>query len=140
MFAKKDSASIGIDTIIAKDVVFKGDFVSQGSVRVDGQIEGTINVAGDIIIGESGKLNGTVKANNSILAGIMEGSLIILGHLTITATGKMHGDITCKLLTIDEGGQLEGSSCMSSRGEAIATEKPRLASKANIAGAGKKQE
>lgn len=37
-----------IDTVISENVLFKGDFNSEGSVRVDGGIEGQVKIKGTL--------------------------------------------------------------------------------------------
>jgi cytoskeletal protein CcmA (bactofilin family) len=106
-----------IASVIAEGVDIKGDINAQNSMRIDGSVEGKLNIKGDLVVGERGRIKGEVKVANIILAGKVEGNVAATGRLEITATGNMNGDISCSIMTIEEGGILEGSSRMSRQKE-----------------------
>ncbi|PKM78748.1 MAG: hypothetical protein CVU90_00255 [Firmicutes bacterium HGW-Firmicutes-15] len=110
---KKDQRNDNIKSFIAEGVVIRGQIQSKGSLRLDGSIDGGMDVQGDLIIGASGILKGEVKAVNIILAGKLEGNLVASGKLEIASTGKIKGDVQCSVFTIEEGGILDGNSKMS---------------------------
>lgn len=116
MLKKQRNLSNNIESIISSQVEIKGEINSSGSVRIDGSVEGRLNIHGDLILGEKGKIKGEIQADNVILAGRIEGNVLAKGRLEITATGTMLGDASCNIIVIDEGGVLDGTSRMS-RGE-----------------------
>lgn len=101
-----------IESLLSKGVEIVGNLSAQGSVRIDGKVEGKINIKGDLIIGEQGCIKGEVTAANLKLAGKIEGNAIINERFDLTSTGRMAGDVQCKVLTIDEGGLLDGTTRM----------------------------
>jgi cytoskeletal protein CcmA (bactofilin family) len=109
---KKQRSFQNIESLISPGVEIKGDIISQGSVRIDGQVEGNLDIKGDLILGEKGKIKGEVKAENIIIAGKLEGRAIAGTRFEIAATGVIAGDITTTTLIIDEGGLLNGNSHM----------------------------
>lgn len=109
---KKDRSFQNIESLISSGVEIKGDINSQGSIRIDGQVEGNINIKGDLILGEKGKIKGEVKAENIIIAGKLEGRATAGTRFEIAATGSITGDINATTLIIDEGGTLDGNSRM----------------------------
>ena len=109
---KKERSFQGIESLIASGVEVKGDIVSQGSIRIDGYVEGNLNIKGDLILGEKGKLKGEAKAQNIMIAGGLEGKANAGTRLEIAATGAIIGDINAAILIIDEGGLLDGNSRM----------------------------
>ncbi|WP_054696085.1 bactofilin family protein [Syntrophomonas palmitatica] len=110
---KKDRPYQNIESIIAAGVEIKGDVAAQGSIRVDGAVEGKLNLKGDLVLGEKAHIKGEIRVNNIILAGKVEGTVHAGGRLEITSTGQMNGDIICSSISIEEGGILQGSSRMS---------------------------
>lgn len=102
----------GIESLISHGVEIKGQVFAQGSMRVDGKIEGQLDIKGDLFIGEKGQIKGGVKVENIILGGKIEGDVLARGRFEITSTGIMNGDVTCSTLTIEEGGLLDGTSKM----------------------------
>ncbi len=112
MIKKKERSFQSIESLIASGVEIKGDIVSQGSIRIDGYVEGNLNIKGDLILGEKGKLKGEIKAQNIMIAGRLEGKANAGARLEIAATGAVVGDINAVTLIIDEGGLLDGNSRM----------------------------
>ncbi len=109
---KKESDCGEIESLISSGVVFKGELTSQGSIRVDGSLEGGIHIKGSLLLGEKGTIKGDVQAANMILAGQVEGTVTVTERLDITNTGVMLGDISARIITIEEGGMIQGNTQM----------------------------
>lgn len=101
-----------IETVIGPNASFKGDVQSDGSMRIDGLYEGKIELAGNLIIGESGKVIADIKAQNVSVSGAVKGTINATGRLEILSTGKVWGDISVASFLIDEGGYFRGQSIM----------------------------
>ncbi|MEW5763113.1 MAG: polymer-forming cytoskeletal protein [Bacillota bacterium] len=125
----KEVKGDGALTLIAGNVRFKGNLNGQGSLRVDGDFEGEINMEGDVVIGEGGKVNATVKANNLTVAGSLKGKAQVQGRLQISAKGRVEGDVQAGRLAVEEGGVLLGQ-CSAYPGR---EEPPAKPAKAGIA-------
>ncbi len=109
---KKETSFGEIESLISPGVVLKGELTSQGSIRVDGSLEGSIDIKGSLLLGEKGAIKGDVKAANMILAGQVEGTVTVTERLDITNTGVMLGDIIARIITIEEGGIIQGKTQM----------------------------
>lgn len=101
-----------IETIIGPNANFKGAVQSDGGMRIDGIFEGTIELAGNLIIGESGKVIADIKAQNVSVSGAVKGTICANGRLEILSSGKVWGDISVASFLIDEGGFFRGQSTM----------------------------
>ncbi len=106
-------ASPKIETVLGPNANFKGDVQSDGSMRIDGLFEGKIELAGNLIISESGKVVADIKAQNVSVSGAVKGTINATGRLEILNSGKVWGDISVSSLLIDEGGYFRGQSIMS---------------------------
>lgn len=114
MFAKKQKMDPGsTDTLIGEGSSFEGTLRSQASIRLEGEITGDIECAGDVIIGEKGNASSNVTARNVVLAGTVHGNIHASGTLTIKGTGKLYGNLTVQELLIEAGGLFHGNSRMS---------------------------
>jgi len=125
MFQKKEQVTIDvnaekIDTIIGKNSSFEGNIMSQGTVRIDGKFNGKIDVKGNIIIGDSAKLEAEIMAENVIVSGEIKGNINAKNQIEITSTGKIYGDIEVKKLIVDDGAVFDGKCTM------IKTDTPEL--------------
>jgi cytoskeletal protein CcmA (bactofilin family) len=99
-----------VETVIGPNVTVKGTFMSQGNMRVDGVVEGTIEAKGNVIVGEGAKVVADIVANHVSVAGQVKGNITAAGRLEITSKGRVWGDIVAASLAVDEGGVLSGRS------------------------------
>lgn len=114
-FDKKSSDGIGsndIETIIGNNTVIKGEINGSGNLRVDGLVEGGVNVSGCVIVGENGQIKGDVSADEMIISGSVEGNVTTDNCLSIYSTGQLTGDVKVGSLKIEEGGSFQGRSEM----------------------------
>ena len=105
-------AASKIETVIGPTANFKGTVQSDGGLRIDGVFEGTVQIAGNLIIGESGKVIADVTAQNVSVAGALKGTVKAAGRLEILSNGRVWGDISVASFLIDEGGFFRGQSIM----------------------------
>jgi cytoskeletal protein CcmA (bactofilin family) len=100
-----------IETIIGPNAHFQGDIQSDGGVRIDGIFEGSIDITGNLVIGEGAKLIADVKANNISISGAIKGN-ISGNRVEILETGRVWGDLTINSLLLNEGAYLRGQTTM----------------------------
>jgi cytoskeletal protein CcmA (bactofilin family) len=100
-----------IETIIGPNAHFRGDIQSDGGIRVDGIFEGTIDITGNLVIGESAKVIAEVSANNISISGAIKGN-ITGNRVEILKTGRVWGDLTINSLLLEEGAYLRGQTMM----------------------------
>lgn len=104
--------STKIETVIGPNANFKGTVQSDGGMRIDGIFEGGIELAGNLVIGESGKVIADIKAQNVSVSGAIKGTINTTGRLEILSSGKVWADISVTSFLIDEGGFFRGQSVM----------------------------
>jgi len=114
------------ETVIGSNTNFVGTLKSDGNVRIDGAVEGEIEILGNLIIGATGRVIATVRAQNIHTSGAVKGTIIATEQLEISPTGKVWGDITTAALHIEPGGLFRGQSSMSTNiDEPLLLEAPR---------------
>ncbi len=114
------------ETIIGPNTTFVGTVKTDGHVRIDGTIEGDIEILGNLIVGETGRVIATIKAQNVHISGAVKGEITAVEQLEISPTGKVWGDITTAALHIEPGGLFRGQSSMSTNvDEPLLLEAPR---------------
>lgn len=100
------------ETTIGTNTRFVGTLTSDGNVRIDGSVEGDIEILGNLIIGETGRVIATIKAQNVHVSGAVKGEVVAAENLEISPTGKLWGDIAAAALHIEPGGLFRGQSEM----------------------------
>jgi cytoskeletal protein CcmA (bactofilin family) len=109
-FNETDNSTINLISI-GTDII--GDIKSNGDIRIDGSLTGTLNTKGKVVIGTTGKVNGEVICKNSEVAGIIEGKISVGQLLNLKASSKIHGDIATTKLSIEPGAVFSGNCKMS---------------------------
>ncbi len=95
-------------SLIAENVVIKGDVTSDGDVHLDGVVHGDVKV-GHLTIGESGKVLGAIEADVVDVRGHVAGS-IAARQVRLFGSAQVDGDITHTELAIDAGARFQGRS------------------------------
>lgn len=102
----------GGDTVIWKGTSINGTLRGQGSVTVEGTVEGEIAFDGSITVSGSGVVKGPVAANILRVSGRIEGDVSAKERLVLESTGQIQGDVETVSLVIEEGGRLNGRAAM----------------------------
>ena len=119
MFGSKRDNSVDpaleqVGTIIGPGAVLDGPLTTKDSTRIDGTIKGNVTVSGVLVVGQEGKITGTVSCLNVYVAGEITGNITApQGKVEISDTGKVIGDISCKSIVIDENAVFQGKCDMS---------------------------
>ena len=127
---EKESLEISRDEIIAflgKGTHFKGVITyQQGTIRIDGHVEGEIITQGTLIVGESAEIQAEISAGIVISSGKIIGNITAAEKIQLLKTAVLEGSIRTPTLLIEEGVQFNGQ-CQMERPKVI-TEEPALAS------------
>ena len=110
-----DPALEQVGTIIGPGAILDGPLTTKDSTRIDGTVNGNVTISGALIVGQEGKITGTVSAMNAYVAGEITGNVSApQGKVEISDTGKVIGDVTCKGIIIDENAVFHGNCEMTS--------------------------
>jgi cytoskeletal protein CcmA (bactofilin family) len=101
-----------------------GKLAFEGTVRIEGHVEGEITAQDTLTIGESAVVNAQINGSSIIVNGKVTGDITARKRLEIRSPGKVYGNISAPSLVIHEGVIFEGQCTMSS-GEGTRAEKDR---------------
>jgi cytoskeletal protein CcmA (bactofilin family) len=111
--AKSDEVpTFEVDNTIGAGTTVRGDLTGPGGFRIDGAVEGSIEAQGSVVIGESGSIEGAVRARDVVVLGRVRGDVHATGHLEIGPNGKVVGDVTVPSFRMHKGGVFRGTSRM----------------------------
>lgn len=94
---------------IGQGVVVEGRITSTQDLRVDGKVEGTIEV-GDhgVILGANAAVKANLIARWILISGAVVGNVTATDRLDLQATGSVEGDIRSPRLVVADGAIING--------------------------------
>jgi len=101
-----------LSTVIGRETELKGTLTGKGSLRVDGSLEGEVECAGDLYVGETARLTAQVRARNVTIAGEIHGNVHAEQRVELLPSARVYGDIHSRKLVISEGAVFDGASVM----------------------------
>lgn len=99
-------------TVITEGVTLTGRLCGEGSLQIEGTVEGEIELEGSVAISATGLVKGPITAGIVRVAGTVEGNISAREHLRLEKTGKIQGDVSSASLVVEDGGRLNGRSSM----------------------------
>ncbi len=113
-----------IETVIGPNACLRGHIQSDGGARIEGVFEGTIDLTGNLIIGEGAKVIADISAQNISISGAVKGD-IDGNKVEILENGRVWGNLTINSLLLNEGAYLRGKTTMHGDIEPPMIEPPR---------------
>lgn len=86
-----------------------GDITTDSSLRLDGEIRGTIDCSGKFVLGTTGLLKGDLKSVEAEIEGSIEGDIQIQDLLILRKTAVITGTVETGRLIIEDGAQIGGT-------------------------------
>jgi len=124
-----DSPSVNL---IGAGTIIEGDITTNGDIRIDGSLTGSINVKGKLVVGISGSIEGEIICQNADISGTIKGKIGVSELLSLKASSKLSGEIITNKIAIEPGAAFSGSCSMGGVIKDIkgaTTEKPQPAEK-----------
>ena len=89
-----------------------GNITADSDFRIDGLIEGELSCTGKVVIGEAGRVKGTVSCQNAEIMGLLDGKVTCHQQLSLRSSGKIQGDVVTKTLIVEPGALFNGTCSM----------------------------
>jgi cytoskeletal protein CcmA (bactofilin family) len=94
---------------IARGARVRGRITGHGDLVIEGQVEGDINVRGDVTIAEGATVHSpSVGANAVTIAGTLEGNVAATGAVRLAPGARVRGDLQGTAVAIDDGARFAG--------------------------------
>ena len=112
--AQKDKLDPGgrdpsdVVSIVGPGMKIVGDCSSDGTIRVEGHVEGSVKAAKSVVVGQKGTVLGDVATQDAIIAGRVEGSIRAESRVELQSSCQVKGNIESRRIKLDEGGRVDG--------------------------------
>src|SRR5437870_2065531 len=114
-------------TFLGKGAQFKGIIHFEGTIRIDGRLEGEIHTKGTLMVGEHAVIEGDIHADVVVSGGQINGNIVASEKVQLLSTGIVTGTIKTPLLSVEEGVRLHGMCDAEGRGAVRALDGAREA-------------
>jgi cytoskeletal protein CcmA (bactofilin family) len=95
-------------SLLDSQLAVYGDIDTDGSLRIDGQLTGSIRRADTVVLGVGATMIGDVHAREVIIGGTLTGSVQATERVELQATAIVTGDLTAQVVLVQEGGVVNG--------------------------------
>lgn len=112
MFGSKKTASTtsGTSSIspnsinsLVNGTTVEGTIHADNDFRIDGELKGSLNCKGKVIIGAPGNVKGEINCQNAVIEGTFDGTLKVHELLIVKETARVTGDVTVGNVNVDSG-------------------------------------
>ena len=107
-----------ITAFLGKGTEFKGVLSLEGTIRVDGKVDGEVISKDTLIAGDGAYLHGEITIGTLISSGKVFGNINASQKVHILAPGTIQGNIKTPKLIIEEGVLFDGKCEMASEKKA----------------------
>lgn len=110
LFSRRETSPIPTTNFSVFDahIAIVGDVETDGALRIDGRLEGSIHRADLIVVGEGASVIGDITAREVIVSGAVTGNIFAAERTELKSTGIVAGDIRSAAILVQEGGVVQG--------------------------------
>lgn len=126
-------------SIVGLGMTIVGNCETDGTVRVEGSVEGSIKAGKAVVIGKEGIVTGQIATQDAVIAGRVEGTVVAASRMELRATCHIEGEVHTRRMQLEEGAVLNGTVRMGepprtvARGEAGSVEAREVHDPARVA-------
>jgi cytoskeletal protein CcmA (bactofilin family) len=96
-------------SVLDAQMFVRGDLATDGTIRVDGRLEGNIIRSDIVVIGANASVVGNIGAREVIVAGSVEGNITAESRVELDSAAVVIGDIVAGSILTHEGAQIRGT-------------------------------
>lgn len=95
-------------SLIAPGMKLVGDCETDGTIRIEGRVEGTLKAGKSIVVGRSGEVVGDIVTQDCVISGRVSGNINAESRLELQSTCDIQGEIRSRRVQLDEGARFNG--------------------------------
>jgi cytoskeletal protein CcmA (bactofilin family) len=96
-------------SIIGPGMRVVGDCDTEGTVRIEGIVEGSVKAGKAVVIGKQGKVIGDIHTQDAVVSGHVSGTLVAESRLELQASCRIDGEVRTRRMQLEEGAVLNGT-------------------------------
>ena len=114
-------------SIIGPGMKVVGDCETDGTIRIEGLVEGSVRAGKAVVVGKDGRVKGDVTTQDAVISGSVVGTVSAESRLELQATARIDGEVRARRMQLEEGALLNGTVQMGAEGKKSAPAPPAVA-------------
>ncbi|MEN8375614.1 MAG: polymer-forming cytoskeletal protein [Gemmatimonadota bacterium] len=98
----------GVISIVGSGMKVSGDVETEGTIRIEGRVEGTVRAGKAVVVGKDGRIKGDIFTQDAVVGGEVRGTIVAESRIELQATCVVDGEIRARRIQLDEGGRVNG--------------------------------
>ena len=103
------ASSEAVISIIGPGMTVVGNCESDGTIRIEGTVNGSVKAGKAVVIGKQGLVSGDIMTQDAVISGRVDGKLVAASRLELQATSHIEGEVHTRRMQLEEGAVLNGS-------------------------------
>lgn len=99
-------------SIIGPGMKVTGDCETDGTVRIEGTVQGSVRAGKAVVVGKEGLVEGDIATQDAVISGRVQGTLVAESRLELQGTSHIEGDVRARRIQLEEGAVLNGTVSM----------------------------
>lgn len=99
----------GVISIVGPGMRVVGDCETEGTLRIEGSVQGTVRAGKAVVVGKDGVVDGDIITQDAVVGGRVTGSISAESRLELQATCVVEGQIQSRRIKLEEGGKMNGT-------------------------------
>ena len=104
-------------SIIGPGMKVVGDCETDGTIRIEGLVEGSVRAGKAVVVGKDGRVKGDVTTQDAVISGSVVGTVSAESRLELQATARIDGEVRARRMQLEEGALLNGTVQMGAEGK-----------------------
>ena len=96
-------------SIVGPGMKVVGDCETDGTLRIEGAVQGAVRAGKAVVIGKEGLVIGDILTQDAVVSGRVQGSVTAESRLELQGSCRIDGDVSTPRLQLEEGAVLNGS-------------------------------
>jgi cytoskeletal protein CcmA (bactofilin family) len=96
-------------SIIGPGMTVVGDCQTDGTIRVEGSVKGSVKAGKAVVVGKDGLVEGDIVTQDAVVSGTVKGTLLAESRLELQATCHVEGEVRARRMQLEEGAILNGT-------------------------------
>ena len=95
-------------SIIGVGMTIDGDSETDGSIRIEGTVRGSVKAGKSVVVGRDGLVDGSIYTQDAVISGRVSGGIHAVSRLELLATSEVSGEIEAPRMQMEDGAKVQG--------------------------------